>query len=646
MKARNSHARNALKAWLALASLIPAQNLAEKISKSDDTPKKVDEAIQKAKLENLKLPELPEPDPNTTVAEPAIPEVPAATPPPANKAKKDLPALPVPKAPPANAPLPAIPDSSGGFAPLPTAPAGPTTPSAPAIPGELPGDALAIPGGTPADPLTPDGLPADGTNPLGTLPTAGDPATPPGGGLTPPADGAEAAEEGVEDEEDSQRPGGLFGSGNDGPLGGAPNEVSDLLDKDDFGFEEKRKQEGFGLNINITEAYSTNLEIREDNPSATVFTTVSPTLTFQSAADGTAINIIKFDYGADFNFYHSGEQEDNINHSAEFIYSHTGSRAFVELGATYTQENSSNRLTETFSETTGFSTSVDFSYVIGASTSLYANAEYFERSNNVSSSGDSSLFTAAVSALWQSTATINLGPSLRYAYNDSDSIGTSESTALTLEARYRPNKRTAITINAGVEASSFEDGDTEYAPASSIRISYAPSPIWKFTGDLRYESIPVSEINSQTFGSSVLGGSAFSELNGAGADGGQQINGSLGVVYRPDEEWRLTATFTYRTAPSFINVDESLIDTTINLGASRRIGGGMASARYSYSLTEFESGSGPDREDQQFQLVSLDYSHPDIYKGITFRGGIAYSQSSGGREFDQTLASVSFGYQF
>lgn len=391
--------------------------------------------------------------------------------------------------------------------------------------------------------------------------------------------------------------------------------------------------------------YSSNLELREDNEESTFYTILSPGFEYRSALSGRAINTITAEYLADFNLYFDDDIDDTIDHNLKANYTHRGSRGLVEFETRYLRTTDSNRFTNSLTETTDFTTSLDFTYRLSAKTNLYASAEYSTRSNDVSSEGDSDLFTASFSALWDFSAKTDFGPALRYANNKAGSTGDSESTALEVEARYSHSKKLNFVLNAGIEAATYNDEDTEYSPSGSIKATYKPSRIWQFTGDLRYQAIPVSQLNSETFGGDFYGG-GFSDLNGAAAGGGQQLNGSLGVVYQPDKFWRISSTLSHRTAPSFINANESLVDTTINFRVMRQIGEASLSALYSFSTTEFESNDGGDREDQNYHMFGLDYVHPEIFKKMNFRAGLGYSLSSGESDYDEFRITTAFGYRF
>ena len=613
--------RITLPVWLAIASLVPAQNAPEKLPEPNIEAEAASEETAKAPEPEkaAEQPKLPEPDApaNGDLPKPADP----ATPPVMPKVPSDgTPALPIPQAPPEGATdLPLIPGA----------------PVAPAIPGAPVPDSTTIPWSLPGDPATGGDLGAPllpGTDSTllapGELPLEGDPFA--------------AGEETLLD---GQPADGLFGDplSDDLPADSAP-ESPFGADQGSFGFEEE-ETEGFSFFIDGTSSYSSNLELRENNEESTWYTTLSPGFNYRSALSGRAVNTITADYLSDFNFYHDNAIDDTINHDLNVAYTHRGSRALLELKTSFLQETDSSRFTDTLTESTNLEGSLDFAYKMSAKTNLYASAEFSTRENDISPRGDSDLFTTSISALWDYSSKTDLGPSLRYANNSSGATGDSESVALTLEARYAASKKLNLVINAGIEASTYNDDDTEYSPAGSLRATYTPNPVWQFTGDLRYQAIPVSQLDSETFGGAFSGG-GFTELNGAAAGGGQQLNGSFGVVYSPGQLWRISSTISHRTAPSFINANESLVDTTFNFRVLRRIGDATLAGRYSFSTTEFEGEGAVVQEDQDYHQFGINYNHPDLFKEVSFRVGIGYAVSSGGRDYDQTSASVSFGYRF
>lgn len=420
--------RVALPVWLAITSLVPAQNAPENLPEPEKGPESPADPKQPALPDpvpaegggNTDLPEPDPVDPHQPAPEGTKTE-PLPKPEMTGTAEDGSPALPIPQPPPEGAPN---------------------------IPGSLPGD----PSITPGAPLLPGADP--GLLTPGELPFGADPMMMEGD----PLQGGQADE-------------GIF----DDPLAEdlPPAETAPLspfgADQGDFGFEEER--EGFSFFFEGSFNYATNLELRETDEESTFYGILSPGFEYRSALSGRAINTITAEYLADFNFFFDSDLDDTIDHDFTGTYTHRGSRAMVELETTYLRRTDSNRFTQALTETSEFATTLDFSYRLSTKTKLFASAEYFTRSNNISSAGDNDVFTGSISALWDVTPKTDIGPAIRYANEKSGSIGDSESTALEVEVQYTHSKMLNFVINAGVEAASYEDEDTEYAPSGSFKSS-------------------------------------------------------------------------------------------------------------------------------------------------------------------------------
>lgn len=579
--------------WLALASLVPAQN-------TSAPPISTDEILQLPDLPDLPEPSQPIviPSPDAGLIQPNL-QIPST----------ELPALPKPE------------EAQLGLPDLPPLAPGSTLPSAPQpfIPGQLP------------DTLPPADFPSSLTAP----PLPGQV------GLTPPPEVDPLASIDSSFDRDT-----LEDDSRDS------NDDDSFDENLTFESEIEDEREGFTFGTNLTLNYNSNLDLVQDElANSSVFTTFSPSVTYRSALENEAVNIIVAEYLAALNFYHTGGFEDNIDQSFRFDYQHTGSRGNFGFDANYEIQTESNRFTQDFTESKTLTLGSTLNYEYSALTSFYAQVNFTSQSNDSDQeeSGDSDLFDLQIGALWEVTPLLNLGPSLRYALNQTGSFGDTESTALSLEARYRPLDRLRLTANAGLEASDSDVGSSEINPTFTTQVNYAPNDRWRLTGEFRYETIPVSALNGSTF-DGLLDGNGFSNLNGASADGGPQVNWSLGAVYSPSDLWRFSGTLARRTSPSFVVANQSLTDTSLNFQVMRRLQTAVLSARYSYSMTDTE-GDAPasnliSLDDQDFHEFGITYNNPDIFRRISFNAGLSYLTSNGGLEYDQTSALLSFGYIF
>ncbi len=440
----------------------------------------------------------------------------------------------------------------------------------------------------------------------------------------------------------------------DGRGGDDDREVSDVIQgvgSTSFNGQERGGEtEGWTFGVRLIESYTSNLQLGNQNNDATLFTQISPSFSYRSAPDGEARFILAASYTPTVSFYHSGSEGTTYDHDFQTSLTYEGEKLVLGFSGAYSLINAPNRFTGAFTRSINRSLELDASYSISEKTTLYSNLEYQTRETNVGNQQagndpdgnpplnlqDSDVLSYTLSALWDVSPKLQFGPGFRYA-NSKSGVGTSRSIALTGDVRYSYSDKTRITASLGLEESSFPGSSDEISPTGSIRVDYRPSPVLTWRGEVRYESIPLT----QGLGNLIDGGDG---LGGSG-DGGQQFNAVIGFNYRPGSTWSFNGNLSRRTAPSFIG-EGNIIDTSISLGANRVIGRGSLGFSVAQSFTDSEGGGMFVQDDQEFTQLSINYRHPSILENLSFESQLSYSKSTGGISFDQTSASIGLGYQF
>ena len=350
--------------------------------------------------------------------------------------------------------------------------------------------------------------------------------------------------------------------------------------------------QGLVFSIGVTETYSSNLELDETDPLDIFYTTIEPEISFRSAPDGGAENILAFSYSPSFDIYHDSAVDDSTNHRFATIVNHNGDKLKAQFTADYYQATEASRFTETLSENTNFSTQLDLNYRLSDKISLFSDFNYSRAESDAGDADASDLFGASLSGMYTLSPKTRIGPTIRYAKSKSDTNGDISSFAFGADVRYRPTDKIQVQSTFGIESVDPDGGDSDTSPTATLGFTYRPSSIWSFNGEIRYEAIPINTRTDGTVGY-VPGEDPLGNLNGPASDGDQQISASLGVNYTPGDDWRVSATLNHRTSPSFVNPGQSIVDTTVSLGVARRFNKSELSLRYSFSSTEYEGAPLP-----------------------------------------------------
>lgn len=576
----------------------------------------------------------------------------------------DEPAPPLPELPslpelPASPEAPAGGGGGGGaldeLPPLPQAPLEPT----------LPSSDLLIPGSQGAGPLQDDNLliPGDDLVPSPAVQSSR-------GGITTPSSDAFSDSDGVDND----------GNGDPEFLDGQEEEDDDddSVANDPFGNQSQlsfngqarsEDTEGWGFGIRLLETYTSalSLGLGDGNDDGTLVTQISPSVSWRSAPEGAADYVVAAAYTPALSIYHSGSEGTTVDHDLDLRGTYDSEILQVQLSAGYLLLNAPNFFTGGFGRSIQKEIVAEANYAYSDRTQLNTNASFQDTRDDSGEFGQNQLFTWSIGALYEVSDRLQVGPNLRYAVNETEGFGEASSLGLALDSRFAYSDATNIDVGLGLERSEQDGGSDNVSPTANLSLRYRPSPIWQFRGTVRYETIPVTQVNNPVAQNNTVGGAGNlanqggvdnNFLNGASVDGGSQFNASLGLSYSPTEDWRFNGNISRRTSPSFTNPGQSLINNAISLGANRLFGEATLSTSVAYSLTTFEGEvtappagepirPGDNNEDQKFIQFAVFYTQPQFFReNLTFEAQFNYSETTGGISFDQTVASVGLGYVF
>lgn len=225
--------------------------------------------------------------------------------------------------------------------------------------------------------------------------------------------------------------------------------------------------------------YDDNIYLTSMNEVSDVIFSVSPTLRFNSAEEGSATNTLSITYTPSFRVYADNSERNTVDHSLGIRLGKTMPKTQIGFDVTYAKSTGSDRFVSGTIDRDSLRVGVSLSRILTGKTRLDVGAHY-----NVDSFGSNALFgdeSYGVNAalMYQATGKISVGPYMSYDISnmdqgsrDQDSIGYG------LRFQYEVSGKTAITGSLGYSNRSFSGAGAsgDYSSSSwGIGVSHALS---------------------------------------------------------------------------------------------------------------------------------------------------------------------------
>jgi predicted porin len=402
------------------------------------------------------------------------------------------------------------------------------------------------------------------------------------------------------------------------------------------------KEEGFSFGINFSELYSSNLLLSSNNPQSSFRTQIGPSVTYRSYAATEKLLTLLASYSPSFSFYHGDSELNEISHSFDSKISYNGAKTKFSLDANYSNGQTTNRITQTLSETSTARITADARYAISPKTFINSNVSFSSTDLGADQSSSSDSLSFLLGASWQITPLTRMGPSIRYATSQSAFGIDRDSISYLGTLDYEFSKKTDFHATFGLEQVSSSRFGDQTNPTGTLSLNYRPTESWKINLFAGYESISTgNELNREFDTSNPL-------LDSTTNDSGNPLNMRASFNYAFASSWSAGVAYSLRQGSSPIFRDEDVTDFTQDYSLSYTFGVSSISAGYAISDTKYEniSFNSPPRDDDNTNSIYISYTHPSIIRNLSSSINIRHTENTGNRDYKENAVTLSLGYRF
>jgi len=396
------------------------------------------------------------------------------------------------------------------------------------------------------------------------------------------------------------------------------------------GLDARYDGEGLLYGVRAFTTYDSNVFLSEPDPQGALSVNFSPWAQYSSAPPGGAEWILNGRYSPFFRWFATQDELSSIDHSGEMSLSYEGPRLGFRTSAGYSRVNAADRFAGGRFTNERFTTEFLGGYYVSDRSILQcqlAAGSFAARLN------ETQTYLAQLTAFWQVTPLIRLGPALRYTARDSNITGDANSLGLLVSAAYDLTDLVEVTAALGVEQidQSLATGADGGRVTGALSASYdAPDLPWSARLVLDYGAV-------QSMGSS----SRF------GAGGESPWTGRFSVRYAFAEFWALNFSMRYESFPSPSATGVSIDDFTVSGSATRSVGNNRLRGGVSVSLAEFTSlaDSATPIDDQKTYSAFLTHRIGVFEERFYIDSSVRYSNNRG-RGGDWSRWQITTGINF
>ncbi len=309
----------------------------------------------------------------------------------------------------------------------------------------------------------------------------------------------------------------------DAPLGFS--QAPSGFTQDDSAFAPGPTQQDFTMNGSVTLAYNSNVRqgIAGEGNSSSGDLTLSPRVGFNylRRRDQWQLGV---NAGGSYRFNFDNDDLDGFNGSIGFFGGYQSTKVVASFSTNFSSSSGVNQISGGFLEQISYSNSLVASYRFSGRTSLMASWNRSANYTQTSGFDDTSSSTFNLSAVWQATPLINIGPGIRYSRREGES-GDVTSIGPSLSVNYDLSDRVKLRSSIGANYGELPSGeDTEFVNWSLSMNYRPPSALW---------NLNLSMI--QDYQSTFVEGGGFDEVTSYQLGWGRKIrraNVGLSLAYR------------------------------------------------------------------------------------------------------------------
>lgn len=194
------------------------------------------------------------------------------------------------------------------------------------------------------------------------------------------------------------------------------------------------------------------------NEESDVIFSITPTLSYQSAPAGGALNTFSFVYAPSYQIFSKNSDRNTLNHTATFSYGKKMPKSDLGISLSYHKTDGSNRFTGGFVDRESLRLGVNFSHILTGKTRLDLGANYIMDNFDTNGLFDTGSYSVNAALKYQATGKLAIGP--RISYGGSTVSGNADhgqwSAGIAFDYQY--SGKTTFTGDIGFSQRSFSGG--------------------------------------------------------------------------------------------------------------------------------------------------------------------------------------------
>jgi hypothetical protein len=184
-------------------------------------------------------------------------------------------------------------------------------------------------------------------------------------------------------------------------------------------------------------------------------------------------------YRGSYDQYMDRGSYSGYNQGASFVAGYQGGKLKVMYNAGFDLDRGSNRYYSTFVERINISQGINASYRLSPKTSLASNLGYSFTKANGGDFSDTESFNFGLSAMWQASPLLSVGPGIRYTLRTGDEHPDRHTFGPTVSANYRLSSKLALTSRLGLDFVDYsEGGGDDVSVSAALGLNYKASALW------------------------------------------------------------------------------------------------------------------------------------------------------------------------
>jgi hypothetical protein len=223
--------------------------------------------------------------------------------------------------------------------------------------------------------------------------------------------------------------------------------------------------------------YDSNIYLTAEDEVDDVIFALVPTLTYASGEQGRSENFYSLSYTPTALVYASETDRNTINHNALFVFGRQLPKSQMGFTLGYEDETSSDRFVSGTTERKTLLSTLNYSYDLSGKTrldaALAASRDKYDREGLF----DKRQYDIRLSALYQATGKLMIGPSFKYAYSNFTGTSDQSETEVGVKLEYQATGKTRITGTVGYNVYEVKDSfsSKEKNMSWELGLQYQPS---------------------------------------------------------------------------------------------------------------------------------------------------------------------------